>query len=162
LNTLNYEENLLKADVYQYNALSNGKKRIFTNEDELTQYGNRGILDPTKVSYFNLFINGALQPKINYEIKKGLLTLKTPDIPLDGVYIIIVFVTFADSGFNQLNTAVAQGHIPSQNISVGPVEDLEIFMDTDSNRYLEIEQTLISGSKLTYTGHISSWAFSIT
>jgi hypothetical protein len=107
LDNLNYEKKLLKADVYQYNAFSNGEKRIFTNEDELTQYGNRGILDPNDVSYFNLFINGVLQPKINYEIEKGLLLLKTKDIPLEGSSILIVFVTFKKDGLDNLDTAIA-------------------------------------------------------
>ena len=34
---------MLKADVYHYNALSDGKKKIYTNDDELIKYGKRGI-----------------------------------------------------------------------------------------------------------------------
>lgn len=34
-----------KVDTYQYNALSDGKSLLYTNKDELKQYGNRGILD---------------------------------------------------------------------------------------------------------------------
>ena len=66
--SLNQVKNLLHADTYQYNALSDGVKRIYTNNDELTQYGDKGILDPNDVSSFGLFINGVLQPKVNYEI----------------------------------------------------------------------------------------------
>jgi hypothetical protein len=61
---------LLKAQIYQYNALSDGKKRIYTNQDELKEYGDMGILSPDATSYYNLFVNGVLQPKTNYKIKK--------------------------------------------------------------------------------------------
>jgi len=161
LDNLNYEKKLLKADVYQYNAFSNGEKRIFTNEDELTQYGNRGILDPNDVSYFNLFINGVLQPKINYEIEKGLLFLKTKDIPLEGSSIIIDFVTFKQDGLKKLNTAITQGHIPYGHVSIGPVQDMDILVNRNEGNYLKLEKVITSGPKSTYAGHISTWKFSI-
>jgi hypothetical protein len=88
------ESYLLKADIYQYNALSDGKKRIYTNEDELKKYGDRGILPPDDVSYYDLFVNGVLQPKINYEIKKGVLEFMTNDVPLKGEPINIIFFTY--------------------------------------------------------------------
>lgn len=43
--------NLLKADVIQYNALSDGKKRTYTNQDELRQYSSQGLPDPTSMSF---------------------------------------------------------------------------------------------------------------
>ncbi|WP_207640802.1 DUF4183 domain-containing protein [Desulfitibacter alkalitolerans] len=89
-----YKKTILKAEVYQYNTLSNGVKKIYTNEDELTEYGDRGILDPNEVSYFNLFINGVLQPGINYNVIEGRLTLETEDVPQKGAPIIIRFITF--------------------------------------------------------------------
>ncbi len=89
-----YKRTLLKAEVYQYNALSNGIKRIYTSSDELTEYGDKGILDPGGVSYFNLFINGVLQPDANYKLEKGLLLLETRDIPITGAPVIITFVTY--------------------------------------------------------------------
>ncbi len=46
-------QKLLDADVYQYNALSDGIKRIYTNHDELSEYGARGILN-THESLFPL------------------------------------------------------------------------------------------------------------
>jgi len=161
LTNLNDEKKLVKADVYQYNALSDGEKRIYTNEDELTQYGNRGILDPNDVSYLNLFINGVLQPHINYEIEKGLLFLKTKDIPLEGTYIIISFVSFKEDGLNRLNTAIAQGHIPYGHVSIGPVHDMHILINGDEGNYLKLETDITSGPKSTYAGHISTWEFSI-
>ena len=61
------------VDVYHYNTLSDGEKKVYTNEDELKEYGDRGILDPDSVSYYSLYINGVLQPKVNYEYKKDNL-----------------------------------------------------------------------------------------
>ena len=55
-----------------------------------------GILDPNKVSYYSLFINGILQPKANYEIEEGRLTLKTEDVPPKDSTIIPTFVTIAE------------------------------------------------------------------
>jgi Domain of unknown function (DUF4183) len=82
-----------KVDTYQYNALSDGEKSLYTNEDELKEYGDRGILDPKTVSYFNLFINGVLQPPTIYEVQKGLLRLKTIDVPQKNVPIMLQFIT---------------------------------------------------------------------
>jgi hypothetical protein len=56
-----------------------------------------GILSPDATSYYNLFVNGVLQPKTNYKIKKGFLEFKTTDIPSKGESIIITFITFYDS-----------------------------------------------------------------
>lgn len=83
---------LLNADIYQYNTLSTEKK-IYTNTDELTIYGNKGVLDPEKNSYQHLFINGTIQPNINYLIKEGLLILKTEDAPIENSSITIQFIT---------------------------------------------------------------------
>lgn len=93
---ITYQEDTVRAEVYQYNALADGTRNTYTNQDELTQYGNRGILDPGKVSYHTLFVNGAIQPRANYDIEKGLLTLKTEDVPPKNAPIIISFVTFKD------------------------------------------------------------------
>lgn len=100
---------VLKADVYQYNTLSDGVKKVYTNEDELIQYGNKGILNPNQVSYYSLFINGILQPKVNYEIQEGLLILKTEDVPLKYSTIIITFITLKDKLPSTLNCATAMG-----------------------------------------------------
>jgi len=98
-----YKIILLKAEVYQYNALSNGSKKTYINEDELTEYGNKGILCPNDVSYYELFINGVLQPHKNYEVEKGLLTLDTEDIPQLGAPIIITFITFKSNEGEKIN-----------------------------------------------------------
>jgi len=94
---ISYKEDILKAEVYQYVALSDGKKKTFTNEDEIVNYGSRGILDPQEVSYFSLYINGAVQPRVNYDLEKGLLTLNTDDAPPNNAPVIISFVTFKDN-----------------------------------------------------------------
>lgn len=87
--------NILRhAEIYQYNAISSGNQRVYTNADELTEYGHRGILSPDEVSYYNLFVNGVLQPKINYALAKGRLELMTTDLPLPGQAVMITFVTF--------------------------------------------------------------------
>jgi len=91
-----YRGEIFKAEVYQYNAISDGIKKEYTDEDELTKYGNRGIPDPESVSYYILYINGVVQPRTNYDIEKGLLKLKTADAPLKNAPITICFVTFKD------------------------------------------------------------------
>jgi len=89
-----YKRLLLKAEIYQYNAMSDGSKRFYTNKDELTEYGNKGILAPDSVTYYELFINGVLQPKTNYMIKEGVLLLETIDTPPDNTVVIVTFITF--------------------------------------------------------------------
>lgn len=84
---------ILKTEIYQYNALSDGVKKIYTNLDELTEYGDRGILNPQFISYINLFINGQLQPPNVYEVQEGILVLKTCDIPQKNVPIVLQFIT---------------------------------------------------------------------
>ena len=68
-------------------------KNTYTNADELIIYGNRGILDPNNVSYYNLFINAVIQPYVNYSVQEGLLTLNTGDLPLKGSPISLQFIT---------------------------------------------------------------------
>ncbi|WP_261132621.1 DUF4183 domain-containing protein [Bacillus sp. Marseille-Q3570] len=85
-------ESILKAETYTYFTLAKGQKRVYTNLDELIQYGNCGILDPEKVSYYNLYINGVLQPSNIYMIKKGRLHLLSSDLPPSGAPIIIQFI----------------------------------------------------------------------
>lgn len=89
-----HSNTLRHAEIYQYNAISSGHRRIYTSADELTAYGHRGILSPDEVSYYNLFVNGVLQPKINYVLTEDRLELKTTDLPLRGQAVMITFVTF--------------------------------------------------------------------
>jgi hypothetical protein len=83
--------NILKVKTFQYTAISDGIKRIYTNQDGVLKYGSSGILNPNSVSYINLFINGILQPNINYIVEQGKLTFSN-DLPLSGSPIILQFV----------------------------------------------------------------------
>ena len=162
--SLNQEKNLINADVYQYNTLSDGIKKVYTNDDELIQYGNRGILDPNDVSYFGLFINGVLQPKVNYEIQKGLLVLKTEDVPIKDSTIILSFITFEDKSETsaKLNSALVEGLLPSGVISSGPVTDAAIRVRDNISDYLHLESTLLCGPACISSGCGGIWDFSLT
>ncbi|ANB58565.1 hypothetical protein GFC29_768 [Anoxybacillus sp. B7M1] len=89
---------ILQVETYQYNSISDGCKTVYTNDDELKEYGNRGILDPKNVSFINLFINGVLQPQNVYEVQEGKLILNSADVPLKGTPIILQFVTIKQGG----------------------------------------------------------------
>lgn len=160
----NQKKTLLNADVYQYNALSDGHKKIYTNDDELTEYGDRGILDPNEVSFFNLFINGVLQPKVNYEIHKGLLFLKTEDVPIKGSTIIISFITLEDKSAcsAELNSALVEGVLPSGVISGGPVTDISICVRDNISNCLHLESTFLRGPACIPSGCKGTWEFALT
>lgn len=83
--------NILKVKTFQYTAISDGIKMVYTNQDRMLKYGSSRILDPNSVSYINLFINGILQPNINYIVEQGKLTFSN-DLPLSGAPIILQFV----------------------------------------------------------------------
>lgn len=157
-----FSEKPLHAVVYQYNALSDGIKKIYTSDDELKEYGTRGILSPDSVSYFNLFINGVLQPEINYEIQKDLLLLKTEDVPLKDSTIIISFVTFKDEEFTKLNSASAKGTLPSGHISIGPVTDMGIAVKDMVQSYIKLEKVIMTGPDFLLTGYMTCWEFKLT
>jgi hypothetical protein len=125
---LDYKKIPIKAEVYQYNAVSDGIKTVFTNKDELKEYGNKGILDPNEVSYLNVFINGVLQPKINYRVEKGLLTLTTKDIPLKGSPVIIRFITFKDLDETVLEAESMQYNTVSDGVKRTFTDEDEIIM----------------------------------
>jgi len=97
---------VLKGANYQYNALSDGVKLQYTNADELVIYGDQGIPNPDNVSLLNLYINGVLQPQVNYTVEEGLLTLNIDSPPLKGVPIILEAVFLWDSD-NQLLKGVS-------------------------------------------------------
>jgi len=87
-----YPRNVVSHEFF---ATSDGLKRIFTEEDGLVQYGTQKVLNPLNISYMNLFINGVLQPKMNYEVEEGKFTLLTEDIPPEGTPIILQMITFS-------------------------------------------------------------------
>ncbi len=155
----------LKAEVYQYNAISDGEQRIYTNQDELTEYGTRGILSPDEVSYYNLFINGVLQPGTNYELSKGVLILKTADVPQKGVVIILSFVTFFIEKDTVLNLASVEGGIPSGVTKSGPVSDLPITvcsLPQNPCSCLDLEISVNSGPPSLSAGQLGNWVLVLT
>lgn len=79
--------------VYQYNAFAQEGQQMYTDADEITEYGDQGILAPAAVSWVELFINGVLQPPSVYTVAAGLLTLIADDLPLAGSPIILRFIT---------------------------------------------------------------------
>lgn len=88
----NTNKGIAKTETYQYYATSDGIKSVYTNEDELKQYGSSGILNPATVSFMNLFINGILQPQNQYMVESGRLTFTSGDVPEAGSPIILQFV----------------------------------------------------------------------
>ena len=80
---------IMDAVEWQFSAISNGTKRLYTNGDELEEYRSRGIPSPTEVSFFNLYIDGVLQPQINYCVRKGVLELTAKDAPTKEAFIIL-------------------------------------------------------------------------
>ena len=101
---MNYKNAQFRAEIYQYTAIADGIKRTFNDRDEMKQYGCRGILSPNDVSYFNVFVNGLLQPPKNYVLKEGELTFTTGDVPSKGQTVIILFVTWKDFDDRMMNT----------------------------------------------------------
>lgn len=110
-----YNMQAIRANVYQYNAISNGQKKIYVNQDELKQYGNKGLISPDDTSMQQLFINGAIQPNTNYALEKGKLELRTEDVPKAGEPISVSYVTLTGRKNEILDTnndfyvAVADG-----------------------------------------------------
>lgn len=90
-----------KVEVFEYYTNSNGKSRIYRDQDGFTKGKNQKIIDPSTVSYMNLFINGVLQPKENYEVQCGMIKLKTKDLPPKGAPIILQMFKFWNSIFHK-------------------------------------------------------------
>ncbi|CAM3043678.1 DUF4183 domain-containing protein [Filibacter tadaridae] len=80
--------------IQEYYTESDGRKKIFTEKDGVAGYGEQKIVDPSEVSYTNLFINGVLQLRTHYEIQQGKLILNTVDAPLRGAPIILQMIKF--------------------------------------------------------------------
>lgn len=86
---------LLKTETFQYTAISDGTKKVYTNSDAVPQFSTSGILDPHDVSVVNLFINGILQSSNLYVVKRGVLLVS--DVPAQGVPLILQFVKITTS-----------------------------------------------------------------
>lgn len=100
-----YRNAELRAELSQYNAVSDGIKRTYRNSDELREYGCRGIPAPEEVSYYDVFVNGVLQPRVSYILEKGELTFTTQDVPSKGQLVIILFTTWKNIDGEIMNTA---------------------------------------------------------
>lgn len=83
---------ILKTEIDTYFAIADGQKRTYTNDDGLIKYDTSNILNPNDVSFYNLFVNGVLQPYNVYEVTEGSLYFKTKDVPIQGVPIILQFI----------------------------------------------------------------------
>jgi len=94
---IQYKNAEMQAELSQYSTIADGSKRTFRNDDEMKEYGGQGILSPEDVSFYNVFVNGVLQPKMNYILKKGELTFITQDIPAKDCSVIILFVTWKNA-----------------------------------------------------------------
>lgn len=81
---------VLRVETFQFITKSDGVKSTYTNEDALPQYGSSDILDPTTVSYTNLFINGVLQPLIIYKVSAGVLIID--GVPERGLPLTLQFI----------------------------------------------------------------------
>ena len=82
-----------KVSVTEFYTLSDGRKKVYTVSDSIQNIGEQSITSPSNVSFMNLFINGVLQPKANYEVVEGALILKTTDIPDKDTPIILQMIT---------------------------------------------------------------------
>ena len=76
----------------EFFVLSDGVKKVYTEQDAIADYGFQQIMNPVSVSYMNLFINGVLQPKVNYRVTEGRLILLTEDVPEKGCPIILQMI----------------------------------------------------------------------
>lgn len=82
-----------KVKTFEYYTVSDGRKRVFTNNDGLHDYGEQKIQDTENVSFYNLFINGVLQPSATYKVEDEKLILTTDDIPIKGSPIILQMIS---------------------------------------------------------------------
>lgn len=76
----------------EFFVLSDGIKKVYTEQDAIAEYGLQQMMDPVNASFMNLFINGVLQPKVNYQVTEGRLVLLTEDIPEKGCPIILQMI----------------------------------------------------------------------
>lgn len=81
---------ILQVDTFQYITVADGVRNAYTNGDGLAQFQSSSILNPGTVSYFNLFINGMLQPLNTYTVTEGLLQID--GVPEQGVPITLQFI----------------------------------------------------------------------
>ncbi len=81
-----------KVMVHEYFAFAKEGQRIYTDQDPVEGYRDQRILRPCDVSYINLFINGVIQPEMNYRVKEGVLVILSEDVPICGATIILQMI----------------------------------------------------------------------
>lgn len=89
------KKRVIQTKVITFYTVSDGVKRTYTNNDHIKGYGKNYIPDPRKVSFVSLYVNGVLQPSVNYKFSKGKMKLKTTDVPVKGVPITAQFVSIS-------------------------------------------------------------------
>lgn len=105
-------DTVLHAINQCYVTASDGIKKRYTNADAWPSYSDTEIPDPQKVSYWNLFVNGVLQPKATYRLEAGVLELC--EAPTKGQIILIESVTVYD-GDGQIIKAVEDQFLAFSN-----------------------------------------------
>lgn len=75
-----------------YHAIAKKNQFVYTNADGLAEYNSSSILSPAEVSYFNLFINGVIQPLNMYQVERGKLILLSKNAPLARTPITLQFI----------------------------------------------------------------------
>lgn len=81
---------------HEFFVIADGNKRVYTESDALSDYGIQQIWNPSQIAYMNLFINGILQPKANYEVTEGKIILQTEDVPAEGCPIILQMIKMGE------------------------------------------------------------------
>ncbi|MBK3494479.1 DUF4183 domain-containing protein [Viridibacillus sp. YIM B01967] len=83
-----------EVSITEFYTVSDGKKKIYTLNDCIKHAGEQKIKSTTEVSFMNLFVNGVLQPKVNYEVEEERIILKTIDAPIKDSPIILQMIAF--------------------------------------------------------------------
>ncbi|PEP89051.1 DUF4183 domain-containing protein [Bacillus toyonensis] len=76
-----------------YHTIAKQDQFVYTNADGLAEYNSSKILAPAEVSYFNLFINGVIQPLATYTIEAEKLILLSAQPPAVHTPITLQFIT---------------------------------------------------------------------
>jgi hypothetical protein len=78
--------------VSMYCAISDGTQRVYTDQQCIAGYDSSLSLKSTPL--YNVFVNGMLQPPMNYTLEKGRLCFNTTDLPPKNTPITIQFIRF--------------------------------------------------------------------
>lgn len=91
---------LLKFNQTQYLSYTHDDKTTYTNSDNIKMYHSATLHDVYDCTYHNLFVNGAIQPEVNYQLSPNKLVLiETPDVCYGPITLQAVTATI----MNQIN-----------------------------------------------------------